>query len=66
MDGISRSRGWDKKIPHGGLHLEQLALSDKWARKIFLSQPHTHNGFYFLLTIINRIVIFIKRLPEVP
>ena len=33
MDGISRSRGWDKEIPHGVLTMEQLALSDKWARK---------------------------------
>ena len=32
MDGISRSRGWDKKIPHGVLPMEQLVLSDKWAR----------------------------------
>ena len=34
MDGISRSRGWDKEIPHGVLPMEQLVLSDKWARKI--------------------------------
>ena len=33
MDGISRSRGWDKEIPHGVLPKEQLVLSDKWARK---------------------------------
>ena len=33
MDGISRSRGWDKEIPHGVLPMEQLVLSDKWARK---------------------------------
>ena len=32
MDGISRSRGWDKDIPHGVLPMEQLVLSDKWAR----------------------------------
>ena len=32
MDGISRSRGWDKEIPHGVLPMEQLVLSDKWAR----------------------------------
>ena len=35
MDGISRSRGWDKDIPHCVLPMEQLVLSDKWARKIF-------------------------------
>ena len=33
MDGISRSCGWDKEIPHSILPLEQLVLSDKWARK---------------------------------
>ena len=32
MDGISRSRGWDKEIPHDVLPMEQLVLSDKWAR----------------------------------
>ena len=36
MDGISRSRGRDKEIPHGVLPMEQLALSDKWARKGYL------------------------------
>ena len=34
MDGISRSRGWDKGIPYCVLPMEQLVLSDKWARKI--------------------------------
>ena len=34
MDGISRSRGRDKEIPHGVLPMEQLVLSDKWTRKI--------------------------------
>ena len=34
MDGISRSRGWDTEIPHGVLPMEQLVLSDKWARKL--------------------------------
>ena len=32
MDEISRSHGWDKEIPHGVLPMEQLVLSDKWAR----------------------------------
>ena len=36
MDGISRSSGWDKEIPHGVLPMEQLVLSDKWARKNYL------------------------------
>ena len=35
MDGISRSRGWDKEIPHCVLPMEQLVLSDKWARKLY-------------------------------
>ena len=35
MDRISRSRGRDKEIPHGALPMEQLVLSDKWARKSF-------------------------------
>ena len=34
MDGISRSRGWDKEIPHGVLPMEQLVLSERWVRKI--------------------------------
>ena len=33
MGGISRSRGWDKEIPHGVLPMEQPVLSDMWARK---------------------------------
>ena len=33
VDGISRSRGWDKEIPHGVLPMEQLVLSVKWVRK---------------------------------
>ena len=36
MDGISRSGGRDKEIPHGVLPMEQLVLSDKWARKFYL------------------------------
>ena len=47
MDGISRSRGWDKEIPHCVLPMEQLVLSDKWARKnnsVFLVQKCTQLG----------------------
>ena len=33
MDGIGRSRGWDKEIQHSILPMEQLVLSDNWARK---------------------------------
>ena len=36
MAGISRSRGWDKEIPHGVLPMEQLVLSDKWARNTYI------------------------------
>ena len=32
VHGISRSRRWDKEIPHGVLPMEQLVFSDKWAR----------------------------------
>ena len=32
MDGISRSRGWDKEIPRDVLPMEQLVLSNKWVR----------------------------------
>ena len=35
MDGIGRSRGWDKEIQHGILPMEQLVLSDKWARIVY-------------------------------
>ena len=38
MDGISRSRGWDKEILHGVLPMEQLVLSDKWARKFCVAK----------------------------
>ena len=37
MDGISRSRGWDKEIPNGVLPMKQLVLSDKWARNGYLT-----------------------------
>ena len=33
MDGISRSRGWDKEIPHRVLPMEQLVLSNMCTRK---------------------------------
>ena len=34
--------------------------------RIFLSHPHTNNGFIFLLTIKYHILCLKKRLPEVP
>ena len=43
MDGISRSRGWDKEIPHGVLPMEQLVLSDEWARKNVSGRDSRHN-----------------------
>ena len=37
MDTFSRPLcGWDKEIPHGVLLMEQLVLSDKWARNTHL------------------------------
>ena len=44
MDGISRSRGWDKEILHGVLPMEQLVLSDKWARILYPSSE----GFFII------------------
>ena len=44
MDGISRSSGWDKEIPHSVLLMEQLVLSDKWARKLYLTYPYQPVG----------------------
>ena len=50
MDRINRSRGWDKEIPHCVLPMEQLVLSDKWARKIYV--PSMHRSFYcFVLSV---------------
>ena len=62
MDGISRSRGWDKKIPHGVLPVEQLVLSDKWARKCcsFLHKtcvlcPGSYMSAHVLLKLSNEL-----------
>ena len=44
MDGISSSRGCDKEISHGVLLMEQLVLSDKWARKFYLTNPYQPMG----------------------
>ena len=33
--------------------------------RIFLSYPHTNNGFFFLLTTVF-IYLFLNKLPEVP
>ena len=53
MDGISRSRGRDKEIPHGVLPMEQLVLSDKWSRKSFSVQLQNKN-LMFAYAILNR------------
>ena len=53
VDGISRSRGRDKEIPHGVLPMEQLVLSDKWARKSFPVQLQ-NNNLMFADAIKNR------------
>ena len=47
--GISRSRGWDKDIPHDVLPMEQLVLSDKWEENII--------HVYILCIITARVVI---------
>ena len=39
MDGISRSRGWDKEILHGVLPMELPVLSDKRARNCNRLRP---------------------------
>ena len=53
VDGISRSRGRDKEIPHGALPMEQLVLSDKWARKSFPVKLQ-NNNLMFAYAIQNR------------
>ena len=53
MDGISRSRGRDKEIPHGALPMEQLVLSDKLARKSFPVKLQNNNRM-FAYAIQNR------------
>ena len=45
MDGISRSRGWDKEISHGVLPMEQFVFSDKWARIFYLVSVSEQIGF---------------------
>ena len=54
MDGISRSRGWDKEIPHGVLPMEQPVLSDKRARKKYLILPMlSYPGCHVMATYIG-------------
>ena len=45
MHGISRSRGWDKEIRHHVLPVEQLVLSDKWARICYSLTQNTEIWF---------------------
>ena len=49
MDGISRSRGWDKEIPHCVLPMEQLVLSDKWARMMYNAMHHSQMRHYIMI-----------------
>ena len=50
MDGISRSCGWDKEILHGVSPMEQLVLSDKWARNYQdVLEPFCKSTIKFLL-----------------
>ena len=44
MDGISRSRGRDKEIPHDVLSMEQLVLSDNWVRKKYRNMRGRHSS----------------------
>ena len=46
MDGISRSRGWDKEIPHSVLLMEQLVLKS-------LSYMDTHDGLLYSPTFVH-------------
>ena len=43
-----------------------MTNSDHDEGRIFLSNHHTNNGFFVLLTIKIRIFIFSKKLPELP
>ena len=54
MDGISRSRGWDKEIPHGVLPMEQLVLSDKWARHLYPTWALVVNCYILTLVSLNK------------
>ena len=51
MDGISRSRGWDKEIPHGVLPMEQLVLSEKTVSPVSL-KPLTSQSNYVWETFV--------------
>ena len=51
MDGISRSHGWDKEIPHSVLPMEQLVLSDKWGRMYDPSKMDTELAHKILVCV---------------
>ena len=53
MDGISRSRGRDKEIPHCVLPTEQLVLSDKWARIFYPSS----GGFLIIHSVCGKAIL---------
>ena len=64
MDGISRSRGWDKEIPHSVLPIEQLVLGDMWARILYPILTHIMDSFS--CSPLNTTFLFTNRLTEVP
>ena len=59
--------GLEKSDPEDHCLASQGILSDDidFERPIFLSHPHTNNGFFFLLTI-KFCIFHQKRIPKVP
>ena len=51
--------------PFGIIRLAEVMTNGDHEGQIFLSHPHTNNGFFFLLTIKYRILC-LKMLLEVP
>ena len=66
---IHRECGIEKCVPGiYALHHKACRVMTNSDREgqIFLSHPHTNNGFFFLLIIKYRIFILEKRIQEVP
>ena len=55
MDGISRSRGWDKEILYGVLPMEQLVLSNKWAIFYPVNLQHSSSMHIFSIRVENSV-----------
>ena len=53
VDGISRSHGWDKEIPHSVLPMGQLVLSEKWKRKIYVIAESINVNYYYSNKIVG-------------